>query len=65
MVVSKVKRSKPIYLDEFEAIKAQVDPEDVVGIKITIVSPLWLDFHYGKNWVWTKGIYESRGVSFT
>jgi hypothetical protein len=63
LVASKLKRTKPIYVPEFEATKALVGENYIANIKITLCSPVWYDFRYGKNWVAEgSGVYESRGT---
>ena len=63
LIVGKLKRTKPIYLAEFEVTKSYVEEADVPNIKITMCSPLWYDFRYGKKWI-KEGcdVYSSRGA---
>ena len=63
LVVSKLKRTKPIYLSDFESLKVLVDKEDVPNLKITMCSPVWYDLRCGKKWIREgSGLYESRGM---
>jgi len=61
LVAGKLERTKPIYLSDFEAMKALVESDDVPNIKLTMCSPIWFDFRYGKKWI-KEGcdIYDSR-----
>jgi hypothetical protein len=62
LVAGKLKRTKPIYVPEFESIKDLVEESDISNIKITMCSPLWFDFRFGKKWI-KEGCtaYASRG----
>jgi len=61
LVAGKLERTKPIYLSDFESMKALVERDDVPNIKLTMCSPIWLDFRYGKKWI-KEGcdVYDSR-----
>jgi len=65
LVAAKLRRTKPLYVPEFNALKALVPEEDVRNLKITMCSPVWYDTRYGNKWVKEgSNAYQSRAELF-
>ncbi|KAI0639500.1 UROD/MetE-like protein [Trametes polyzona] len=60
----KIRRTKPIYLQDFLALKEQVSPEDVPTIKVTICPPTWMHSAHGSEHTYDHAVYETDADYF-
>ncbi|KZT13298.1 UROD/MetE-like protein [Laetiporus sulphureus 93-53] len=58
LCVSKLRRVKPCYLDEFEALKKMTTPEEHKYLKITMPSPEFYHLRYGM-FAFPKSVYQN------
>ncbi|KAI0375098.1 UROD/MetE-like protein [Pilatotrama ljubarskyi] len=55
----KIRRTKPVYADDFLALKALVSPEDVPDLKITICGPAWMHLTHGSEYAYDHSVYQN------
>ncbi|KAI0361511.1 UROD/MetE-like protein [Trametes cingulata] len=55
----KIRRTKPVYADDFKSLKALVSPEDVPDIKITICGPAWMHLTHGSEYAYDHSVYRN------
>ncbi|KAI0655349.1 UROD/MetE-like protein [Cubamyces menziesii] len=56
--VSKLKRTKPFYVPQYEALKALTTPEEHKNIKITMAAPEWFHLRHGE-YAYPKDVYNN------
>jgi len=54
---SKLKRTKPFYIGQFEALKKLTQPEEHKNIKITMCAPEWFHLRHGP-YAYPKSVYK-------
>ncbi|KAH8120189.1 UROD/MetE-like protein [Phellopilus nigrolimitatus] len=60
---SKLKRTKPFYKAQFEALKALTKPEEHKSLKITMCSPEWYHLRHGE-YAYNKEVYKNDDEYF-
>ncbi|KAL1951833.1 hypothetical protein VTO73DRAFT_982 [Trametes versicolor] len=60
----KIRRTKPIYVHDFLAIKQRVDPKDVPTIKVTICPPTWMHSAHGSEHTYDHAVYKNDAEYF-
>ncbi|KAM5537808.1 hypothetical protein V8D89_008576 [Ganoderma adspersum] len=58
LCVSKLKRTKPFYVPQFEALKALTAPEEHKNLKITVAAPEWFHLRHGE-FAYPKDVYKN------
>ncbi|KAI0333365.1 UROD/MetE-like protein [Cubamyces sp. BRFM 1775] len=61
--VSKLKRTKPFYVPQYEALKAFTTPEEHKNIKITMAAPEWFHLRHGE-YAYPKDVYKNDDEYF-
>ncbi|KAG6873567.1 hypothetical protein C0992_008612 [Termitomyces sp. T32_za158] len=61
----KIKRTKPLYLDQFNYVKKLVSAEDVKHIKVTMCSPSWYHQRHGSDFTYDLSVYKNDGKFIT
>lgn len=59
-----MKRTRPFYISQFEALKALTNPEEHSRIKITVCAPEWFHLRHGE-YAYPKSVYASDGALTT
>ncbi|CCM03870.1 uncharacterized protein FIBRA_06021 [Fibroporia radiculosa] len=60
---SKLKRTKPFYVGQFEALKALTEPEEHKNLKITMCAPEWFHLRHGP-YAYPKSVYKNDDEYF-
>ncbi|EPS99730.1 hypothetical protein FOMPIDRAFT_1024052 [Fomitopsis schrenkii] len=55
---SKLKRTKPFYVGQYEALKALTKPEEHKNLKITMCAPEWFHLRHG-SYAYPKSVYPT------
>lgn len=61
--VAKLKRTKPFYMAQFQALKALVKPEEQKQIKLTMCAPEWYHLRHGE-FAYNREIYKNDDEYF-
>ncbi|KAL5534368.1 hypothetical protein ACEPAG_830 [Sanghuangporus baumii] len=60
---SKLKRTKPFYIDQFQALKASTKPEEHKSLKLTMCAPEWYHLRHGE-YAYPKDVYKNDDEYF-
>ncbi|KAI0686217.1 UROD/MetE-like protein [Earliella scabrosa] len=63
LCVGKLKRTKPFYIPQYEALKALTAPEEHKNIKITMAAPEWFHLRHGE-YAYPKDVYKNDDEYF-
>ena len=58
---AKLRRTKPFYLAQFEALKSLTDPSEHKDLKLTVCAPEWYHLRHGE-YAYDKNVYSSDGT---
>ncbi|GJE97271.1 UROD/MetE-like protein [Phanerochaete sordida] len=59
----KLRRTKPFYLAQFEALKALTDPSEHANLKLTVCAPEWYHLRHGE-YAYPKSVYANDDEYF-
>ena len=57
----KLRRTKPFYVEHFEALKALTKPEEHGRLKLTMCAPEWFHLRHGE-YAYDKNVYKNDGT---
>ncbi|KAI8990529.1 UROD/MetE-like protein [Trametes punicea] len=60
----KIRRTKPVYAQDFLSLKQHVAPEDVPSLKVTICGPTWQHLSHGSEYTYDHSVYRTDGEYF-
>lgn len=60
LCTGKLRRTKPFYVPQFEALKALTKPEEHAKLKITMCAPEWYHLRHGE-FAYDKNVYKTDG----
>ncbi|OCB90119.1 UROD/MetE-like protein [Sanghuangporus baumii] len=60
---NKLKRTKPFYIDQFQALKASTKPEEHKSLKLTMCAPEWYHLRHGE-YAYPKDVYKNDDEYF-
>ncbi|KIY64209.1 UROD/MetE-like protein [Cylindrobasidium torrendii FP15055 ss-10] len=60
----KIRRTRPLYVEQFKYLASLVEPEDVKNLKITVCSPSWFHQRHGSDMTYDRSVYQDDDAYF-